>query len=119
MIVGRHRDCGAGLNYPEISRQHCRFFVRDGQIWVEDAGSRNGTCLNGQALAEARPLRDGDNLLLAHFPFQVRLGASAQMSSEPSASVSLSDPVEAPHHVLVVENNVAAVDTLAQTQWRP
>jgi CheY-like chemotaxis protein len=119
-LVGRHRECDPCLNNPLISRRHCRFFVCDNQVWVEDLGSRNGTCLNGEPLKEARPLRDGDSLSLAQFPFQVRLGAAALTAGpQPAASGPVSEAVESPQHVLVVEDNAALAETLAQllTQW--
>jgi pSer/pThr/pTyr-binding forkhead associated (FHA) protein len=37
-------------------------FRRDGDVWVEDLGSRNGTLLNGQSLVHAAQLRRGDQL---------------------------------------------------------
>jgi pSer/pThr/pTyr-binding forkhead associated (FHA) protein len=39
----------------------------DGSAWVEDAGSMNGTFVNGEQLPPAtkRRLRDGDELRLA------------------------------------------------------
>src|SRR5262249_54688057 len=56
-----------------VSRHHCTFFEQDGQVWVQDLMSRNGTWLNGEPLKYARPVRDGDWLELAHVPFLIRL----------------------------------------------
>jgi hypothetical protein len=72
-VVGRHSDCDHELFSPVVSRRHCAFFVRDGQVWVEDLGSRHGTRLNGQPVEEPRPLADGDQLDLGCLPFKVRL----------------------------------------------
>jgi pSer/pThr/pTyr-binding forkhead associated (FHA) protein len=60
------------------------FSVHDGQVWVEDLGSRNGTRLNSEPIAEARPLVDGDLLQLASCTFQVRLPESLSGSSPSS-----------------------------------
>jgi serine/threonine protein kinase len=50
-----------------VSRLHCKIENRDGEFWCEDAGSSNGTFLNGQRLTEPVALSFGD---------RVRLGAT-------------------------------------------
>jgi CheY-like chemotaxis protein len=78
-VIGRNPGCDNGLNDTRISRQHCAFTLRDGQVFVEDLGSRNGTCLNGVAVAGPRVVADGDRLQLAGLPFRVCLpGRPAQ-----------------------------------------
>jgi hypothetical protein len=54
--------------FGNVSRRHARVGMDgDGSAWVEDAGSMNGTFLNGEQLPPAtrRRLRDGDELRLA------------------------------------------------------
>jgi predicted component of type VI protein secretion system len=68
-VVGRHSACDRRIHSPLVSRRHCLFSLREGQVWVEDLGSSNGTRLNGKPLAEARPLAEGDRLDLAGLPF--------------------------------------------------
>jgi hypothetical protein len=61
--VGRGGGCGIVLADDSfVSTVHARVYRRDGEVWVEDLGSRNGTLLNGQALVHASPLRRGDQL---------------------------------------------------------
>jgi len=48
-----------------ISRTHCLLFEKDGRIFAQDSGSRNGTSINGAPVKEdASELRDGDILRL-------------------------------------------------------
>ena len=35
-----------------VSQVHARAFDRDGTLWVEDLGSRNGTFVNGEQVHE-------------------------------------------------------------------
>nr|MDQ2754925.1 FHA domain-containing protein [Actinomycetota bacterium] len=63
LTVGRAPGCGVSL--PEdtfISQLHARVFRRDGDLYVEDLGSTNGTYLNGKRLSAAVALRRGDHL---------------------------------------------------------
>ena len=63
LTVGRGGGCGVVLAEDSfVSTVHARVFKRDGDVWVEDLGSRNGTLLNGHALTVAQPLRRGDQL---------------------------------------------------------
>lgn len=63
LTVGRGGGCGIVLADDSfVSTVHARVFRRDGEVWVEDLGSRNGTLLNGQALVHPSPLRRGDQL---------------------------------------------------------
>jgi pSer/pThr/pTyr-binding forkhead associated (FHA) protein len=56
-----------------VSREHCRFHVENGYIYVTDLGSTNGTFLAGKRLEPHEPaiLHKGDELLLSRLPIQV------------------------------------------------
>jgi pSer/pThr/pTyr-binding forkhead associated (FHA) protein len=76
-VIGRSRACDLRLADPMISRRHCAFSLRDGQVWVEDLASHNGTRLDGERLLEPRPVADGALLQLARWTFTVRLADPA------------------------------------------
>ena len=95
-VLGRGRDCGQRLADPLVSRRHCELSLRDGRVWAEDLGSRNGTFLNGEPLQAARPLADGDRLDLADCRFLARLvGSPAQGAAPEGAGASAVDPLVA------------------------
>jgi len=61
LTIGRAGGCGVVLaDDTFVSQVHARVFERDGEAWVEDLGSTNGTLVNGEATTEARRLRKGD-----------------------------------------------------------
>ena len=60
---------------PSVSREHARLSVRDGELWVEDLASTNGTYLHGQRLEAGERARaaDGDELALGTVRLRVEL----------------------------------------------
>ena len=63
MTVGRAAGCGIAL--PDdtfVSQLHARVFRRDGDLYIEDLGSTNGTYLNGKKVSAASVMRKGDHV---------------------------------------------------------
>ena len=85
-VIGRHKDCDYRIDNPFISRHHCTLFLQDGQVWVQDLVSYNGTFINHERLDRPRPLHDGDSLQVAYVPFRVDLPAARQAISRERAS---------------------------------
>lgn len=46
VVVGRGDTANVMIPDVNISRNHCRFFVRNNQLWVEDMKSKNGLYVN-------------------------------------------------------------------------
>jgi len=55
---------------PFASLEHARIFNRDGQFWLEDLGSLNGTYLNEVRLERPTVLADGDRVRIGGVTFQ-------------------------------------------------
>jgi pSer/pThr/pTyr-binding forkhead associated (FHA) protein len=62
LTVGRADGCRIRLNDSYTSQLHARLFARDGQYFVEDLGSTNGTFVNNSRISSATTLRRGDRL---------------------------------------------------------
>lgn len=60
---------------PAISSAHCKFIFRNGEYFVQDLKSSNGTFLNSKRLAsmELYPIGNGDRLRLANQDFLIRM----------------------------------------------
>lgn len=49
-IIGRDSSCDLSIDLPTISRSHCLIVRHAGRFRVRDAGSTNGTLVNGQPI---------------------------------------------------------------------
>ena len=58
--VGRLPQNSICLTDGRLSRQHARIDFKDGEYWLSDLGSQNGTLVNGRPVTEAYRLRGGD-----------------------------------------------------------
>lgn len=67
--LGRGVTAGVRIDDRWLSRRHCELSLDGGNVVVRDLGSTHGTFVNGQRLASARILTDGDKLQigLSHF----------------------------------------------------
>src|SRR5262245_61349823 len=61
VVLGRAQGCAVQVIDDGVSRRHATVRIVDGEVWVEDAASRNGTFVNGERV-ERRRLLDGDKL---------------------------------------------------------
>jgi DNA-binding winged helix-turn-helix (wHTH) protein len=61
-LVGRGRDTDILIVSAEVSRSHSRLVVTDSGTTIEDAGSKNGTIVNGELVLGAVELMDGDEI---------------------------------------------------------
>lgn len=63
VTIGRRSSCDLVLRVDSVSREHCRIDRADGQYWLYDNGSSNGTLLNGLRIEKAK-LVHGDVITL-------------------------------------------------------
>jgi EAL domain-containing protein (putative c-di-GMP-specific phosphodiesterase class I) len=69
--IGRRRDLALPIPRSSVSSLHAEINIRDGDPYVSDVGSRNGTFVNGQAILGELPLEAGDLLQLAEVTLRV------------------------------------------------
>ena len=61
--LGRSSSCEISIPDPALSRNQCLFELRDGEIWITDLASANGTAVNDEELGtESRMLSAGDRV---------------------------------------------------------
>jgi pSer/pThr/pTyr-binding forkhead associated (FHA) protein len=80
-VIGRDSDCDLQLKSPLVSRHHCALTVQDGEVYVRDLQSRNGTGLNNQIVIDQRRLHDGDQLWVAATPIEIWIRGERTVAS--------------------------------------
>lgn len=70
--LGRDPASEIPVPHGQLSRNHCRFVLRDGAYWLEDLGSTHGTHVNESPLCGGTPLRlvAGDLIRIADLYFR-------------------------------------------------
>lgn len=67
MTMGRAGGCQVAIPEDTFASQiHARIFNRDGQTWVEDLGSTNGTFVNRNRVTAAVPVQRGDQVQIGN-----------------------------------------------------
>lgn len=73
VIIGRRDDCAICLSGNTISRRHSQIRHENGQYYLADLGSTNGTMLNGEMLVGEEQLRDRDEIGVGIYKLIFRL----------------------------------------------
>ena len=71
--IGRGDDNDLRPHSDAISRHHCEVVIDGGAATIRDLGSRNGTFVNGQRIADQQRLKAGDKLTVGQLQFEVHL----------------------------------------------
>lgn len=69
--IGRDRSCQLRLNSTDVSKIHCILSATENGLFIEDAGSRNGTLVNTAPIGKRTRLKSGDQLTIGPFSFEV------------------------------------------------
>ena len=69
--IGRELDCDVRVTDPDVSRRHCELHIREGQLFVIDLKSQNGTFINDKPVQTESPLHPGDQLRVGPMLFEL------------------------------------------------
>lgn len=72
IIVGRSPDSALVLDDSYSSARHARFFHSEGQWFVEDLQSTNGTYVHGQRIEHPYPVKAGDSVMIGQTAFTLQ-----------------------------------------------
>lgn len=109
LSVGRGSDNDVVLGSKQVSRNHAVLSLLDGQLYVKDLDSSNGTFINEERIEgnKSSLLQVNDTLGFASFSFRVNAPVDAP-ASEPLAPVMTEEPM------VSAETNVEAETVMAE-----
>lgn len=110
VLIGRHPECAVQIDDGSVSRHHAKITHEDGNYFVEDLNSRNGTYLNDQPVHQPTKLFDGSRIRICDVTFSFSTGDVAPRSPQPTleeprtgqepASAVILEDVNTPSQVL-------------------
>ncbi|HLG17559.1 MAG TPA: FHA domain-containing protein [Blastocatellia bacterium] len=87
--IGRAFDNSICIDDSGVSRYHAVIDERDGDFWLCDLGSRNGTTVNGDPVSSERRLEDGDLISVGGVgTIEFHCDGADQQTQEPAAQSS-------------------------------
>ena len=129
LSVGRGGDNDVVLGSKQVSRNHAILSILDGQLYVKDLDSSNGTFINDRRIAgnESNLLQAEDTLGFASFSFQVQapVAATADGTLEPvikddtvssvSDETAPAETTENLHDEYIIEDHIVSEPIVKQT----
>ena len=114
LSVGRGSDNDVVLGSKQVSRNHAVLSVLNGELYVKDLESSNGTFVNEQRIEgnKSQRLNANDTLGFASFNFQVIAPVAATLDNEQAAPVVSDEPVLSTNAVTSTESIPAAESTV-------
>jgi hypothetical protein len=104
-VIGRSQNADFSIPHPNLSREHVRFSLKDGEVWMEDLGSANGTFVQGQRIPPKSSVK-----LKPHYRVLLGTGSNVVLSFE---AVEGYEPLPAPEPKGDVDLPTARERTLA------
>lgn len=71
-LLGRDAGCHVTIPDSSVSHRHARIYHSDGEWYVEDLGSTNGTFVNDRPLTRPMVLRPGDTVAIGRSTLEAR-----------------------------------------------
>ena len=111
LSVGRGSDNDVVLGSKQVSRNHAVLSVLNGELYVKDLESSNGTFINEQRIEanKSTNLAANDTLGFASFSFQVSAPVAATLANEQAAPLVTDEPALSASADVVGELAPAAV----------
>ncbi|MDR2707005.1 MAG: FHA domain-containing protein [Planctomycetaceae bacterium] len=72
-IIGRSKDVNLPVAHPVMSRKHCELFEKDGNLYLRDNSSLNGTIYKGGYIEGPTSLTTGDEFMVGELTFKVTI----------------------------------------------
>lgn len=72
VFIGRQSECDLALEDAKVSRRHATLACKDGEFFLDDLGSTNGTFVNGRRVGRTK-LTPGDRITMGNTVLELRV----------------------------------------------
>jgi len=88
VVIGRHPDCEIQLDDVSVSRFHAKITLDNGHFYLQDLNSRNGTILNGDAIAKPTRIFDQAQIKICDstLSFSLKQAGTLRANENPAPS---------------------------------
>ncbi len=93
LTIGRVQGNDIVLSKRNVSKQHARLSLQDGDAVVVDLNSTNGTWVNGRKITAPQPLKQGDKIYIADFILTLEPAETGTESQSSAPRVSEPPPL--------------------------
>ena len=107
-VIGRDPQCNLRPASALISKRHCAVLLKDGEVYVRDFDSTNGTFVNEEAVKGEMPLKNDDVLKVGPLAFKVQVAGGPSISKPtppPKATSAAADDDEAAALLLALQED--------------
>jgi len=87
IIIGRHPECDVQIDDGSVSRHHAQIAQENGNFYVQDLNSRNGTFLNNSAVHQPTKLYDGSEIRICDVRFTFYTGDQIPQQASPRNTI--------------------------------
>jgi predicted component of type VI protein secretion system len=87
LSIGRSREADIPLLDEKVSRVHCGIRLSEGEFYLKDLKSRNGTFVNGQRVEDTVKLKAGDRIQVGAVVFVLEAASEKANAAKGLASV--------------------------------
>ena len=74
VVIGRHPECDVVIDEVSVSRRHAQIVKENGNFYIEDLSSRNGTMVNNNEIHRKTKLFDGSEIKICDVLFTFHVG---------------------------------------------
>src|SRR5688572_21886101 len=114
-VLGRHPACTIQLDSNTVSRRHSQIINQNGQYFIEDMGSGNGTFVNGKQITQRTLLNHDDRIKLGPLLLRFQGDGAAIMTQAERASIPRTEALAETSSEVDVVEDAADLATITST----
>ncbi len=114
LFLGRASDAGIHLDDVSISRKHARLFISEGVLYIVDIGSRSGTDVDGNVIAENTPVVLSATSTVSVGPYKIHFDFDEKSLSPTKDEVTEATVLAGP-----LASSYQPVAFVAEDKWTP